>query len=395
MLQSITILGATGSIGQQALDVISLHPEHYSVFALTAHSQWQKLLKQCQQYQPQYAVLIDEFAAQSLRAELHAIHSKTEVLVGREALIAVAVDAAVDTVLAAIVGAAGLLSTLAAVKQGKKVLLANKESLVMAGELFVKAVQQSQAIVLPVDSEHNAIFQCMPPGYIPMQTEPEGIDGLILTASGGPFRSIPLEQFATITPKDAVAHPNWVMGAKISVDSATMMNKGLEVVEAHYLFSMPVSKIEVIIHPQSMIHSMVRYVDGSVLAELGEPDMRTPIAHTLAWPSRIAAGVKKLDFQKISQLDFLPMDLKRYPCLGLVYQALQQGGSAITMLNAANEVAVANFLAGKISFLQIAETVEYVLQKLPSTCAESIEDVLNIDQQARDIAELLSKDGRL
>jgi len=387
MLQSITILGATGSIGQQALEVIALHPERYSVFALTAHSQWQKLFKQCEQYQPKYAVLIDELAAQSLRAELQSIQSKTEVLVGTQALIDVVVDSAVDTVLAAIVGAAGLLSTLAAVKQGKKVLLANKESLVMAGELFVKAVQQSKAIVLPVDSEHNAIFQCMPQGYIPMQTKPEGIDGLILTASGGPFRSMPLEQFATITPAQAVAHPNWVMGAKISVDSATMMNKGLEVVEAHYLFSMPVSKIEVIIHPQSMIHSMVRYIDGSVLAELGEPDMRTPIAHTLAWPSRIAAGVKKLDFQKISQLEFFPMDLRRYPCLSLAYQALQQGGSAITMLNAANEVAVAKFLAGKISFLQIAETVDYVLQKLPNTRVESIEDILNIDKQARDIAE--------
>ena len=341
-MQTITLLGATGSIGVSTLDVIARHPERYSVFALTAHSQVDKLAAQCLQFNPQYAVVGDQQSATRLQTLLRSSGCATEVLWGRESLSQVASDTAVDTVMAAIVGAAGLLPTLAAVHAGKKILLANKESLVMAGGLFMQAVADSGSVLLPIDSEHNAIFQCLPEDF--KTSADSGVKKLLLSASGGPFRGWSVEQMLAVTPEQACAHPNWSMGRKISVDSATLMNKGLELIEACWLFDMPASDIEVVVHPQSIIHSLVQYVDGSVLAQLGNPDMRTPIAHALAWPERIDAGVADLNLFDVARLDFEKPDLDCFPCLAIATAAAEAGKNAPAILNAANEVAVQAFL---------------------------------------------------
>ena len=380
-MQTITLLGATGSIGVSTLDVIARHPERYSVFALTAHSQVEKLAGQCQQFNPQYAVVADQQSASQLQAILCGSGCATEVLWGRDSLCQVASDSAVDTVMAAIVGAAGLVPTLAAVEAGKKILLANKESLVMAGGLFMQAVADSGSVLLPIDSEHNAIFQCLPEDY--KSSASSGVKKLLLSASGGPFRGWSAEQMAAVTPDQACAHPNWSMGRKISVDSATLMNKGLELIEACWLFAMPASSIEVVVHPQSIIHSLVQYTDGSVLAQLGNPDMRTPIAHALAWPERIEAGVADLDLFEVARLDFEKPDLDCFPCLGLAAAAASAGKNAPAILNAANEIAVQAFLDQRISFMQIATVVEQTLNGQQLTEPESLAAVQECDEQAR------------
>lgn len=393
--QRITILGSTGSIGVNTLDVIARHPQRYEVFALTANTRIDLLIPQLQQHSPRYAVLRDEQAAEQLRSTLktHDLEH-IEVLAGEPGLKQVAADSRVDTVMAAIVGAAGLVSTMAAVEAGKKILLANKESLVMAGHLFMAAVERSGAVLLPIDSEHNAIFQCMPYGF---QRSGEniqqagslaaaGVSKILLTGSGGPFRQLPLEQLGQVTPGQACAHPNWVMGRKISVDSATMMNKGLELIEACWLFATTPQQIDIVVHPQSVIHSMVQYIDGSVLAQLGNPDMRTPIAHALAFPERIDSGVEALDMIAIAQLSFEQPDLQRFPCLRLAMEAVALGGSAMTVLNAANEVAVAAFLAGSIRFTDIPVIIERVLGNHKNLEPDSISMVEAFDSQARDSA---------
>ncbi len=381
-MQTITLLGATGSIGVSTLDVIARHPDRYSVFALTAHSQVEKLAAQCQQFNPHYAVVGDQQSASQLKTILGDSGCATEVLWGRDSLSQVASDSAVDTVMAAIVGAAGLVPTLAAVQAGKKILLANKESLVMAGGLFMQAVADSGSVLLPIDSEHNAIFQCLPEDY-KTSTNSSGVKKLLLSASGGPFRGWSAEQMAAVTPDQACAHPNWSMGRKISVDSATLMNKGLELIEACWLFAMPASNIEVVVHPQSIIHSLVQYVDGSVLAQLGNPDMRTPIAHALAWPERIDAGVADLDLFEIAQFNFEKPDLDCFPCLGIAAEAAKVGRNAPTILNAANEIAVQAFLDQRISFMQIANVVEQTLNGQQLTEPESLAAVQECDEQAR------------
>jgi 1-deoxy-D-xylulose-5-phosphate reductoisomerase len=380
--QRLAILGATGSIGQSTLDVVSRHPDRFEVFALTANSRLAELSRLCLQYRPRYAVVGTPADAQKLEKELRAAGLATEVLAGPKALAQVAALPEVDSVMAAIVGAAGLAPTLAAVRAGKRVLLANKEALVMAGALFMAEVRLGGATLLPVDSEHNAVFQSMPADYAGALSE-KGVRRILLTASGGPFRTMTLEQMAVVTPAQACAHPNWTMGRKISVDSATMMNKGLEVIEAHWLFNAPAEKIEVVIHPQSVIHSLVEYADGSVLAQLGNPDMRTPIAHALAYPERIEAGVSPLDMFAIGQLTFERPDEERFPCLPLAYRALRSGGSAATLLNAANEVAVAAFLEGHLSFLRIADVIAAVLEQIPVTGLADLDAVMAIDAEAR------------
>ncbi|MBI5919209.1 MAG: 1-deoxy-D-xylulose-5-phosphate reductoisomerase [Nitrosomonadales bacterium] len=384
-LTRLTVLGSTGSIGKSTLDVVARHPERYRIFALTAHQQDGLLFEQCQQFQPQFAVLLDEAAAARLRENLRAAGSTTEVLTGVAALEQVSAAPEVDAVMAAIVGAAGLRPTLAAARAGKKILLANKETLVMAGAVFMDAVRASGSVLLPIDSEHNAIFQSMPHDYAG-DLAASGISKILLTASGGPFRNTPLSDLHNVTPQQACAHPNWSMGRKISVDSASMMNKGLEVIEAHWLFNAPADSIQVVVHPQSVIHSLVQYVDGSVLAQLGNPDMRTPIAYALAWPERIASGVAPLDLFQIARLDFQQPDFERFRCLALAYQALRAGGTAPSILNAANEVAVATFLDGKIPFLAIPRLIEDVLNALPSVAVTQLEDVLEADLAARRIA---------
>ena len=385
-MKTLTILGSTGSIGVQALDIIARHPDRFSVFALTAHNNVEKLYEQCVQFRPQYAVMIDEAAAQTLSKKIKANNLTTDVLLGVQALAQVASDDTPDIVLAAIVGSAGLDSTMAAVRAGKRVLLANKESLVMAGALMVSALQVSGAEILPVDSEHNAIFQCLPSDFIPCQDIPKGVDAIVLTASGGPFRQTPIETLASVTPQQAIAHPNWSMGNKISVDSATMMNKGLEVIEAHWLYGLPAEQIEVVIHPQSIIHSMVRMRDGSVLAQMAQHDMRVPIAHVLAWPERITSGVNSLDFTTLGPLEFEKPAVARYPCFALAYDALREGGTAMTLLNAANEVAVAEFLAGRLRFDQISMLVSEVLNQVAAVPADSLEAVICADREAREVA---------
>ncbi len=384
--RAITILGSTGSIGQSTLDVVSRHQDKYSIVALTANTDVDALEQQCLQWQPEYAVMSDESCAQQLFDRLKAAGMDTQVLAGTEGLSRVSCLNQVDTVVAGIVGAAGLLPTLAAAESGKRVLLANKEALVMSGRLFMDAVHNSGATLLPVDSEHNAIFQCMP-YQLPELPEYSGINRILLTASGGPFRTLPLEQFHNITPEQAVSHPNWVMGQKISVDSATMMNKGLEVIEAHWLFNVSQDLIEVVIHPQSIVHSMVSYTDGSILAQMGNPDMRTPIAHCLAWPERIDSGVEPLDIFDVAKLEFEKPDLNRFPCLKLCYQAMQAGGSASIALNAANEIAVEAFLQRKIAFPAIAGLVESVLGKITITDANTLDEILTADQSARELAK--------
>jgi len=385
--ERVTLLGSTGSIGLSTLDVLSRQHERFEVFALTANGNVDLMARQCQEHVPQIAVMADPAAAAALQDRLTASGIRTRVLAGREGLVAVAEAGEADVVMAAIVGAAGLLPTLAAASAGKRLLLANKESLVMSGSLLTDAVARSGATLLPVDSEHNAIFQCLRAGYrCADPVYPHGARRIWLTASGGPFRERPLDSFDRITPDEACAHPNWDMGRKISVDSATMMNKGLEVIEAHWLFALDPADIEVVLHPQSIVHSMVAYNDGSVLAQLGNPDMRTPIAHALAWPERMESGVEPLDLFSAGTLEFSRPSLERFPCLGLAYRALRIGGTATTILNAANEIAVAAFLAGEIRFPAIAQVIEHTLSALASEPAESIEGILAADARARDYA---------
>ena len=387
-IKHLTILGSTGSIGASTLDIVARHPDKYNVLALTAQRQDDALFEQCIRFKPRYAVLLDEAAAARLTQRIAAAGLAVQVLHGVEALELVSSLPEVDAVMAAIVGAAGLRPTLAAAHAGKKILLANKETLVMAGRIFMDAVRQHNATLMPIDSEHNAIFQALPSDFAG-DLAASGVRRILLTASGGPFRNTPLSELQRVTPEQACAHPNWVMGRKISVDSATMMNKGLEVIEAHWLFNAPADAIQVVVHPQSVIHSLVQYVDGSVLAQLGNPDMRTPIAHALAYPERIEAGVEPLDLLKVATLNFMAPDLARFPCLALAYQALRAGGTAPTVLNAANEVAVAAFLDQQISFLAIPRMIEDVLAALPVSAADTLDDVLNADAAARATAHEL------
>lgn len=392
--QQITVLGATGSIGLSTLDVIARHPERYQAFALTGYSRMAELEQLCVRHRPQFAVVADEAGAGRLQAALNAAGLPTRVLVGEDALCEVASHPQVDAVMAAIVGAAGLKPTLAAVRAGKKVLLANKEALVMSGALFMQAVREHGATLLPIDSEHNAIFQCLPGDY-GRGLSAVGVRRILLTASGGPFRETPLDQLEKVSPEQACAHPNWSMGRKISVDSASMMNKGLELIEACWLFDARPAQVEVVIHPQSVIHSLVDYVDGSVLAQLGNPDMRTPIANALAWPERIDSGVAPLDLFAVARLDFQRPDEQRFPCLRLARQAAEAGGCAPARLNAANEVAVAAFLERRIRFPEIARIIEDTLDREPSAAVENLDAVLAADARARALAnDWLNRHGR-
>jgi 1-deoxy-D-xylulose-5-phosphate reductoisomerase len=386
LMQHITILGSTGSIGTSTLDVVARHPERFKIVALSANSQVDLLFKQCMQFKPRYAVLLADDSASELRSRVREAGLDTEVLSGIAALEQIVSLPEVDAVMAAIVGAAGLRPTLAAARAGKKILLANKETLVMAGYVFMEAVRASGAKLLPIDSEHNAIFQALPHGY-DGDLAANGVRRILLTASGGPFRNLPLSDLDSVTPEQACTHPNWVMGRKISVDSASMMNKGLEVIEAHWLFNAAADDIQVVVHPQSVIHSLVEYVDGSVLAQLGNPDMRTPIAYGLAHPVRIDAGVEPLDLFKVATLNFTAPDFERFPCLSLAYQALRSGGTSPAVLNAANEVAVAAFLDRQISFLSIPRVIRAVLDELSVRDVVSLEDVLGADAEARQAAQ--------
>jgi 1-deoxy-D-xylulose-5-phosphate reductoisomerase len=386
-MKGICILGATGSIGVSTLDVVNRHRDKYKVIALTANSNVDELFNQCLAFHPEYAVIVNESKALLLKEKLAgSAVADIQVLSGVKALEQVATLQSVDTVMAAIVGAAGLLPSLAAAKAGKTVLLANKEALVMSGDIFMGAVRESGATLLPIDSEHNAIFQCMPAGYIAGQTAKQA-RRILLTASGGPFRETPLEQLPSVTPAQAIAHPKWEMGKKISVDSATMMNKGLELIEACLLFNMSPDAIQVVIHKQSIIHSMVDYVDGSVLAQMGNPDMRTPIAHAMAYPERFDSGVAPLDIFAVRQMDFEQPNLERFPCLRLAYQAIKAGGIMPTVLNAANEIAVEAFLNEQIRFTDIAVTIEKTMQEFSAESADTLEIVLATDQKARNVAQ--------
>ena len=393
-LARLTILGSTGSIGLNTLDVVRRHPERYRIAALCAHTQIDRLFEQCLEFRPDFAVVRDDELAAELATRLAAAGcAGIRVEYGAEALTRMASLKEVDSVMVAIVGAAGLPPALAAAQAGKRVLLANKESLVMAGALFMRAVRESGAVLLPVDSEHNAIFQSLPRDYS-SNLSAHGVVSLLLTASGGPFRGMDQAALARVTPEQACAHPKWAMGRKISVDSATLMNKGLEVIEAHWLFNIPLEKIEVVVHPQSIIHSLVCYVDGSVLAELGNPDMRTPIAHALAYPERIDSGVAALDLFSVGALSFERPDAERFPCLGLAYRALKLGGSGPAILNAANEVAVAAFLDRRISFNAIPAIITAALDNLPVTAVDTLADALAADAQARDFAEQVITERR-
>jgi len=382
-VHNLTILGATGTIGVNTLDVVARHPDRFNVIALSGQNQIEKLAEQCRQFQPKYAVVLDPARAGDLSKLLAG--QKIEVLHGVDALEQIASLPEVDTVMAAIVGAAGMRPALAAARAGKRVLLANKETLVMAGQFFMEAVKDGGATLLPIDSEHNAVFQSMPEPYTG-DLAAHGVRRILLTASGGPFRNRPLETLAEVTPEEAVAHPNWVMGRKISVDSATMMNKGLEVIEAHWLFNARPEQIDVVLHPQSIIHSMVEYRDGSVLAQLSNPDMRIPIAHAMAYPDRVATGVSWLDLAKLGQLTFEAPDTARFPCLKLAYQALEAGGSSAAVLNAANEEAVAAFLDHRVPYLAIPETLQRALDRLGGRQAGSLADLEAIDAEARALA---------
>lgn len=381
-MQYLTILGSTGSIGLSTLDVVERNPDRFAVVALTARSRIDVLFEQCCKFRPRYAVVIEATDAEQLQQRLRVSGSETLVLCGAAALETVASLAEVSTVMAAIVGIAGLRATLAAARAGKRILLANKESLVTAGGLFMAAVHSSGSALLPIDSEHNAVFQALPSNRRGTLAD-SGVRRILLTASGGPFRTMSLDQMALVTPDQAVAHPNWSMGRKISVDSATMMNKGLEVIEAHWLFAADPSLIEVVIHPQSVIHSMVEYCDGSVLAQLGNPDMRTPIAHALGHPSRIPSGADYLDLARIGTLQFERPDVARFPCLRLAYDALKTGPAAVIALNAANEVAVSEFLANRIGFLDIPRLIETTVENTPEQDIVTIEDVEAVDLSAR------------
>ncbi len=381
-IKNVTVLGSTGSIGVNTLDVIGRHPDRYKVLALSAATRVAEMAVQCEKFLPQFAVMTDLQSADQLRSALRLKGVGTEVLAGADALDVIAAHAEVDVVMAAIVGAAGLKSSLAAAHAGKTVLLANKEALVMAGRLFMDAVAASGATLLPIDSEHNAIFQALPRNYAD-GLEKVGVEKIVLTASGGPFRTRALASLADVTPAEACAHPNWVMGRKISVDSASMMNKGLEVIEAHWLFGAPADKIDVVIHPQSVIHSMVTYRDGSVIAQLGNPDMRTPIAYGLGYPERIDAGVVPLDFAKVGKLEFELLDLERFPCVRIAYEALKRGGTAPAILNAVNEVAVEAFLQGQMRFVDIPSVIENILAHANITHADTLDAIMAADHSAR------------
>jgi 1-deoxy-D-xylulose-5-phosphate reductoisomerase len=397
----LTILGATGSIGVSTLDVVSRHPDRFKVIALTANRNVELLVQQCVQFDPQVAVMADAPSAARLRVCLSGLACSTEVLHGPQGLVDAAQLGEADAVMAAIVGAAGLMPSLAAARAGKRVLLANKEALVMSGRLFMNAVHEAGAVLLPIDSEHNAVFQCMPAAQLDIGSSTQhrteraveqtlaraGVRRIVLTGSGGPFRDTPLSELLEVTPDQACAHPNWSMGRKISVDSATMMNKGLEVIEACWLFDAPVDKVEVVVHRQSVVHSMVEYEDGSVLAQLGNPDMRTPIAHALAWPNRIESGVPGLDLVKVGRLDFEPADLQRFPCLRLGFAAARSGSAASAVLNAANEVAVQSFLDGRIRFTAIAGLIEEVLGHAELNEPATLDDVLVLDAEGRRLAQ--------
>ena len=386
-MRAITVLGSTGSIGTSTLDVIARHPDRYTVHALTAHSSVQDLFEQCRRFRPVHAVLGSAEAASELQTLCRGEGLDVQVHYGTQALNSVASDDAVDTVVAAIVGAAGLLSTLAAAEAGKRLLLANKEALVMSGQLLMQAAKASGALIMPVDSEHNAIFQSLPATESGVSTE--GIVKILLTASGGPLRNLTLEELAVVTPQQALKHPNWSMGPKISIDSATMMNKGLEVIEACQLFSVDVDDVQVVVHPESIIHSMVSYADGSVIAQMGRPDMRTPIAHALAWPERIDSGVEALDFFKVSGLHFEKPDTVRFPLLRLAFEAQRAGGTAPTILNAANEVAVDAFLNGTVAFLQLSALVEQTLECLKISPATDLSTIIEADSIARGTTQRL------
>lgn len=396
-MRHICVLGSTGSIGVNTLNVVREHPELFSIRALTAHSNVETLATQCQEFQPELAVVGSATAAQTLEAKLSALGLKTKVAYGADALVQAATLSSINTVMAAIVGAAGLVPTIEAAKAGKRILLANKEALVMSGDIFMSAIKESGAQLLPIDSEHNAIYQCLPDantsnGGSRGVYDRLGVSEILLTASGGPFRNYSTADLENVTPTQACAHPNWVMGRKISVDSATMMNKGLEVIEAHYLFGLDSQFIQVLIHPQSVIHSLVRYVDGSVIAQLGQPDMKTPIAYGLGWPHRINAGVEPLDFMRLKGLSFEEADHQRFPCLALAYQAMEMGGVMPAVLNAANEIAVTAFLDEKLKFLDISHVVEETLARFKAHPASSLETVLNADFEARKIAQEAMKD---
>ncbi|MCB1791555.1 MAG: 1-deoxy-D-xylulose-5-phosphate reductoisomerase [Gammaproteobacteria bacterium] len=391
-MRGISILGSTGSIGQSTLDVVARHPDAYRVVGLAANSDVDGMLAQCRRFRPALAALADAGAAARLRAAVADEGLGVDVMAGVAGLDAVATHPDASDVMAAIVGAAGVLPTLAAVRLGRRILLANKEALVVSGALFMAEARASGATILPIDSEHNAVFQCLPADFGHGLAQ-VGVERILLTASGGPFRQRTLAELHDVTPEQACAHPNWRMGRKISVDSATMMNKGLEVIEARWLFDARPEQIQVVVHPQSVIHSMVQYVDGSVLAQLGNPDMRTPIAHALAWPQRHAAGVAPLDLFAVARLDFEPPDLQRFACLRLAYDAVAQGGTAPAVLNAANEVAVAQFLERRLGFTQIAEVVERTLDAFPHAHADDLEALLDADGRARAHAEQLVANG--
>jgi len=387
--RSVALLGSTGSVGNSTLDVIRRHPDRYPVRALSANTSVAALAEQCIEFRPERAVMRDADAASQLASLLREQGVDTRVEAGEDALVSIAADPQVNTVVAAIVGAAGLLSTLAAAESGKRLLLANKEALVMSGKLLMQAAEASGAVILPLDSEHNAIFQSLPATSQGVTTR--GVEKILLTASGGPFRNTTLEALSVVTPQQALAHPNWSMGPKISIDSATLMNKGLEVIEACHLFAVDVDDIEVIVHPESIIHSMVRYHDGSVVAQLGRPDMRTPIAHALAWPDRIDSGVKPLDFLELAGLHFEKPDTNRFPCLALAIDAQRTGGSAPVVLNAANEVAIDAFLEGRVSFLQLSELVADTLSRSKISPAADLPTIIAADADARRLARELLK----
>ncbi|HUK04376.1 MAG TPA: 1-deoxy-D-xylulose-5-phosphate reductoisomerase [Burkholderiales bacterium] len=381
MTQGLTLLGATGSIGSSTLDVVARHPDRFRVFALTAHRRADALLALCLKHAPRYAVLSGLAEDAALRRRFAESGCRSELLFGAPALEQVAADPGCDVLMAAIVGAAGLAPTLAGARAGKRLLLANKEALVMAGPFFMHAVREHGAELLPIDSEHNAVFQCLPRG--PGGAPAASVRRILLTASGGPFRATPLERLPQVTPDEACAHPNWAMGRKISVDSATMMNKGLEVIEACWLFGVTAERVEVLIHAQSIVHSLVEYIDGSVIAQLSNPDMRVPIAHALGFPERIASGAAPLDLAALGQLSFDRPDARRFPCLGLAYAALGQGGTAPAVLNAANEVAVAAFLDGRLRYTAIPQVIEHALERVPGARADALETVLEADRGAR------------
>jgi len=385
-IRQIAILGSTGSIGESTLDVIARHPDRFQAIALTANNNVEKMLEQCQRFTPRYAVMLDIASAEQLASKISSRGINTEVLAGVESLEKIASLPEVDAVMAAIVGAAGIRPTFAAAQAGKLVLLANKETLVMAGRIFMDLVKRHHATLLPIDSEHNAIYQSLPANFNG-DLETSGINKILLTASGGPFRKTPLTALENVTPEQACAHPNWDMGRKISVDSATMMNKGLEVIEAHWLFNASAEKIQVVIHPQSVIHSMVAYVDGSVVAQLGNPDMRTPIAHAMGYPERIESGVPALDMFKVAHLDFEEPDFDKFVCLRLAYEALRAGNNMPTVLNAANEVAVESFLNGQMKFTAIPVMIEHALENIARKSIATLEDVLETDRHTRFVAQ--------